>query len=127
MYKEIIIVLIIIVLIITLEVVTQNYTKYCITTVSDRLENLSNEFIEEKNDTDKIDSENVLKDWKLMNENLAYYIEHDELEKVSTSLTKINGYYNQEENDEAIVEINNCIFILKHIQDKNAIKFVNLF
>ena len=66
-------------------------------------------------------------EWRKMNRNLAFYIEHDELEKVNTSLTLMKGYLEMEDYSQGVPELENCIYILYHIQDKQSLKIINLF
>ena len=65
--------------------------------------------------------------WNEYQEKLAYYIEHDELEKVTTELTKLKADVETENYEFAIENLDNCIFILEHIKDKSALKIVNIF
>ena len=61
------------------------------------------------------------------NKKTAFYIEHDELEKVNTAMTKFNSYFELEEYTEAIPELENCQYILNHIKEKESMQFINLF
>ncbi len=66
-------------------------------------------------------------DWKNINKKTAYYIEHDELEKVNASIVKFKSYILLEEYTEAIPELENCKYILNHIREKEEMKIINLF
>ncbi len=66
-------------------------------------------------------------DWDMANKKLAYYIEHDELEKISTSMVTIKEYINLENYEEAVPEIKKCVFILEHLEEKGTFSIVNLF
>ena len=66
-------------------------------------------------------------DWKTINEKTAFYIEHEELEKVNASMIKFKSYIQLEEYTEAIPELENCKYILDHIRDKEAMQVINLF
>lgn len=136
MQKEIIIVIIIVILIITAHVVTQNYTKKSIALINEEISNVQKigKQLEESEQTNK-EKENELlekmKDvrdrWQQINKNMSFYIEHDELEKVNTSLILSEGYLSLQEYKEGIPELENCKYILKHIQDKQSLKTINLF
>lgn len=57
---------------------------------------------------------------------LSCYIEHDELEKVQSSLTVLNSYVRME-SDDAFSEANDMSFIIKHIKEKDDLKVKNIF
>lgn len=57
---------------------------------------------------------------------LSCYIEHDELEKVQSSLTVLNAYIKMK-SDDAFSEANDMSFIIKHIKEKDDLKIKNIF
>lgn len=129
MKKEIIIVVIIVILIIIGHIITQNYTKKFFENISVSLEK-----IEEKIDNDNIEKQNLKNDlddiqekWNEKYDILAYYIEHDELEKVETQLISMNANIKVQDYDKTIEELEKCKFILEHIKDKDSLKLVNIF
>ncbi len=73
------------------------------------------------------DIENINQNWREKFETLAYFIEHDELEKVDTNLTGLKSFVETEEATDAISELDKSVFILKHIEDKNMINLKNIF
>lgn len=129
MKKEIIIVVIIVILIIIGHITTQNYTKKFFENISVSLEK-----IEEKIDNDNIEEQNLKNElddiqekWNEKYDILAYYIEHDELEKVETQLISMNANIKVQDYDKTIEELEKCKFILEHIKDKDSLKLVNIF
>ena len=60
-------------------------------------------------------------EWRNSFEKLAYYIEHDELEKVDTNLIGLKSYIETEEESDAVSELEKSVFVLKHIEDKTAL------
>lgn len=145
MKKEFIIVIVIIIAIFVLDFITHNYTEnsfkeikemlYEIKTIAEELQ--SNKEIKEEGQNTINDEElkhklskkvdEIKEEWESVNGKSAYYIEHDELEKVSSLVVKFSSYFKLEEYSEAIPELENCIYILEHIEDKQAMKFINLF
>ena len=129
MYKELIIIIIIIMLVIVGNIITQNNTNKTVETISEELDVFRNE-ISNKNVRQE-DAQNhigkINDTWGKRSETLAYYIEHDELEKVTTELTKLKADVETENYEFAIENLDNCIFILEHIKDKSALKIVNIF
>lgn len=126
MYKETIIIIIIIILIILGDIITQKYTEKTVSEISIGLYELKDCISQNKEEKYK-KIENIEEKWNKKSETLAYYIEHDELEKVNTSLTLMKGYLEMEDYSQGVPELENCIYILYHIQDKQSLKIINLF
>lgn len=142
MQKEIIIVIVIVIIIISADVLTQKYTANSFTDINNQLdeiriigkeleeiEKLENNSLESQEKKkvleEKID--NMQYDWRKINKRTAFYIEHDELEKVNASMTKFRSYFELEEYTEAIPELEDCKYILNHIKEKESMQFINLF
>ena len=58
---------------------------------------------------------------------LAYFIEHEELEKVKTGIVSIKAYTKSEELGEAMNEVDKTIYILEHIVEKYKVNLKNIF
>ena len=132
MQKEIFIVIIIIIAIVSIDVLTNNYTKKNFGRIDEKLEEIKKIGLSLINEEDKEDElKNKLgeleKDWHNINSKTAFFLEHDELEKINSSMIKFKSYFELEEYTEAIPELENCKFILKNLQDKEAIDLINLF
>ena len=129
MYKELIICTIVIVIVVVLNIYTENYTKDSIVKISGDLENLKQLIDEEnqknKNVEDEIDK--ILEEWDNRYKKLAYYIEHDELEKVNTELVSLKANIDSKEYKQGLPDLNRCIFILEHIKEKSALQIKNIF
>ena len=132
MKKELIICILIIALIIITNVVTQNYTKECVALMNQKLDILKKESLNENiNDDNKKNISDTIKDiednWNVFQEKLAYYIEHDELEKVETQIWAMKGFSEIGKYNEVVPELDKCVFILEHIQDKTKLNVKNIF
>ena len=134
MQKEILIVVIIVVAIITLNYITTSYTRNGFEQVNSKLDaikNIGNELLnEEKEENITLISEKIkdLEDeWKIINKKTSFYLEHDELEKVKSSMVKFKIFFELGEYSEAIPELENCKYILRHIKDKESLNPINLF
>lgn len=129
MYKELVIIIIVIVLIVIGNVITQNNTVEAVNKISGELVLLREEI--QKEDADQEKSKKQMKKveevWEEKYEKMAFYIEHNELEKVQTELSKLKADVNMEEYAQGVENLENCIFILEHIRDKSALKVVNIF
>lgn len=126
MYKQIIIILIIFFLIIAFDILMQNNTKKTVNEINEMLSTLKNKMINnEKNLNSDINS--IMNKWKEEYKTFGYYIEHNELEKVETELTKLRANIEVEDYNTGIENLDSCIFILNHITDKNSFKIINIF
>ena len=81
----------------------------------------------EENTINEVKIEEVRKNWEERYKVLASVIEHDELEKVEKNLTGIYSALESKEQSEAISELDESMFILKHIKDKYSFKIENIF
>ena len=102
MYKEIIIIIVVIALVVGLDVI----------------ENKENAQSQMKKVKDL---------WLKKYDILAYYIEHDELEKVSTELVKLEADINMEDYKHCMNELSASIFILEHIEQKEKLDIKSIF
>ena len=129
MFKESVICIIIVISIFVGNNITQGYTKECVEEMDNNLNELRNEILnEDKNQneiSEKIDK--VIEDWRDCFEKLAYFIEHNELEKVETSLVSLKSFIETKEYNEGISELDKSIFLLNHIEDKNSFNLMNIF
>ena len=126
MLKELIISIVIVLAIVALDFVTQDYTKETVKQTSAMLDNLKQD-IKKKEENISGDLEDIFKNWEEKRVKMAYFIEHDELEKVETNLTNIKSYIEEDEFDMAITSIDEAEYILSHIEDKNSFNLENIF
>ena len=129
MVKEFCICTIILILIFIGNGITQGYSRNSIENINEKLANLKEEMNKEEiNDEEVVKKEEEIdKQWKEMFSRLAYYIEHEELEKVSRNLENIKTYIGLKEYGNATKEINEGIYILNHIEDKYSFNLQNIF
>ena len=129
MGKETIICVIAIILIIIGNNVTNSYAKNEMDEISDQLEQLRgilNQDNINKEDAKKEISK-IFDNWKQKYGKLAYFIEHNELEKVEIGLTETKGNIDVEEYNEAIVRLDYSDYIITHIEEKLDLKLENIF
>lgn len=129
MVKEFFICTIILIFIFIGNGITQGYSRSSIENINEKLTNLRDEMNKEKINDEEIKKheEEIDKQWEEMFSRLAYYIEHEELEKVSRNLENIKTYIKLEEYDNATKEVNEGIYILNHIEDKYSFNLQNIF
>ena len=128
--KEITISILIIISIFIGNFITQNYTNYATEHTSKQLSSLkeimvSNEENIKKDLEDKVDK--IHEEWDEKYEKLAYYIENYELEKFESGLTLVRRYIETEEYTESIGKVDETIYLLRHLEDKNKFSLKNIF
>lgn len=127
MYKEFIIIVIILIFVFGIDFFTNNYVKDSVSIMTDKLEALKETILQE--DTDDIEEKlaEIKIIWEEKYNVLSYYIEHDELEKVGIQIALLNGDLQVEEYNTAIENLEEVIYILKHIQEKEQFDFRSIF
>ena len=127
MLKEAIICIVIVLGILGLEFYTQNFTSKTVSEITERFnslkENISKRDMEQMNNN----IDDIWAKWEEEQKKLAFYIEHDELEKVHTSIVKMKSYVENENFSEAMAELEEGKFVIEHIQEKNSFNLQNIF
>lgn len=129
MRKELIICSIVIIFVIVANIFTQGYTRKTIEDLVGKLQELRQKLLEDNIDKNKIEDEmkNIMSAWANYFNKLAYFIEHDELEKAETELTTLKANIEIQEYEEGVLDIDKTIFILNHIKEKFRIEIKNIF
>ena len=127
MVRETVICIIIIISILVLDVVTQNFTKNTVSEVTEIFSELKENIL--KKDENEINNsiKKLDEKWGDSHDKLAYYIEHDELEKVDTAIVTMKAYIETNDYSSAIAELDEGKFVLEHIKDKYAFNLKNVF
>ena len=131
MWKETIICVVIVIAIVIGNYITQNYTVQSVEELTSKLGELKQEIVKEEGDIDREKANNkmeeIKKSWEARHDKLAYFIEHDELEKVETDLTSLKSFIETKSYSEATSELDKSVFVLQHIEDKYAFNLENVF
>lgn len=129
MYKELIISIVILAAIFSLDYITQIYTDKAVKEVSQEVEMLEEEIKKEDVDNEKVskDINDIYNRWLKKHDTLAYYIEHNELEKVETDFVAGKSYIETEQYNDALSELEKVVFILEHINEKYSFNLENIF
>ncbi len=129
MKKEEIITLLIIILIVIGNIVSQEYTKKSMDEIDEKLANIKEEALSKQYDSKELaDKMNkIYEDWKKREEVLSYYIEHAELEKVNTQILRSEALFEADIQDQCVSEIENGMYVLEHIKNKQAFSLKNIF
>lgn len=129
MKKEVIICIVVVIFVIIGNIITQNYTRKSVETTNAKLIELKEKLSEVNKDEEGLIEavKYIKKEWDEKQEKLAFYIEHDELEKVETQIHLLSGEVEAKLYEDAVPETDKCMFILEHIKDKTALNVKNIF
>lgn len=129
MKKEVIICIVVVIFVIISNIITQSYTKKTVETTNSKLIELKDKLSEVNKDEEGLKKavKDIQEDWDEKQEKLAFYIEHDELEKVETQIHLLSGEVKTKLYEDAVPETDKCMFILEHIKDKTALNVKNIF
>ena len=127
MARELLICLVVVILIIMLNWYIQNYTKNSVSYIIGDLKELKESINQEKVQDINNKMDDIKQDWHEKFNVLAIFIEHDELEKVETNLSALEGFIEIQDYKTGINELNKSIFVLEHIADKYDFSLVNVF
>ena len=129
MRREAVITILIILVIIIGEYLTQRYSEETLGGVQDSLGELKEQILSSEIEVSElIDKTNqIYNKWEEDNELLSYYLEHNELEKVNTQIVLVRGFLESDTPEDAIPEIEEGIYILEHIKEKEKLSIKNVF
>ncbi len=128
MKKEEIITIIIIIFIIGAEIITQKYTNNSLDELDAKLKNLKEMTLSKQysNGELKQTMEEIGENWKKKDDILSYYLEHEELEKIYTQIKKIKAHFETDLEEEVVPEIEEGIYLLDHLKDKQKLNLKNV-
>lgn len=129
MLKEIIIIACILVIVIGGNVFTQIYTKRSVELMNVEIDKLSDKLVKDGVSPQDMEENynKIIQIWEERFEILAYYIEHDELEKVKTELVVLGANMKVGDYEKGLEELEKCKFILEHIEQKEECSLMNVF
>lgn len=129
MYKEVVICIIVVIVIFSLNYATQNYTSYTVEEIKENLDNTREELIQEQINYEVAlnKANSTFNRWEELDDILALYIEHDEIEKVKTALTSMKSFIEMRDDSQAVDSIDRCKYILEHIIEKEKFSIDNIF
>ena len=127
MFKEILIIFVVVALVIGLDIISNEYLKEAVDELTRALNELRIFILEENQEEAQKQMRKVKDIWAEKFKVLAYYIEHNELEKVETELVRLAADIDMEEYKHCINELETSIFILEHIQQKEKFDIMSIF
>ena len=126
MKKEIMICFVVIAAIVALSIISEAHTDNIMKNIENNLGTLRKDLFQQ-NENVKDEINDILNNWEKEKELLSIYIEHDELEKIETSLREINSNIETEEYNVAVQSLDTCVFLINHIKDKYKLSVKNIF
>ena len=128
MKKEYVMMILILISVISGHYLTQKKSSDVFQSIEKDLNELKT-MVEEEETQDNLNAriKKIEDKWNDEYEILAYYTEHDELEKIGVQLSIINSTIKTKTNNDTFMEIDRCIFLIEHLEDKEDLKIVNMF
>ena len=128
MKKETVICIIVIVLIVIINTIETKYTKDAFGELVIELDEMR-EVLTSENESQPLKGkvDKIVNDWKDKNEIIAFYIEHNELEKLEMYLWELNSYIETGEKNMAIQVLDTCKYMVSHIKEKYEFSLKNIF
>lgn len=129
MHKELIICIVIVISIFALNYITQTYTDKTINEVKEHLESIKEELIREEPDFEKaiLKADEAFNKWEELDDKMVLYIEHEEIEKVTTAITSTKSFTEMEDEGQAVDSIDRCIYLLDYIDEREKFTLDNIF
>lgn len=128
MHKELVISAIIIISVIIVNIISQNYTTKEMDNIIIYIDEIKAEIRSQKNTEEvKNNYDKMYKEWRNKFNIFAYYIEHDELEKVELELVTLKSYIETNYKEDAISNADRAKFLIRHIEEKNKFNLKNVF
>ena len=126
-WQKIVLVLIIFIFIIVLDLFLYFKTEKLINNSQNSLGVLEEKIDKGKLERDKKGLKQLDDKWGQYEKTLSFFIEHDELEKVSSKIAIIGENIENEEYESALEDIVEAKYILNHIKDKYNFSLKNIF
>ena len=125
--KEYVIVGVILVFVFFMEHITNKNLSDSVKWMKDEITSIENKLEENKEGEAQEEFLDLKSKWEGEQEKLAFFVEHEELEKVSNDIVIIESNFEQNEADEIDENITDLKFMLDHIEEKNQFNLKNIF
>lgn len=126
-WKKILLIISILMIVIALDLLLYFKTDKLIQDIQDDLAKLE-ECIDDNNvEKSKEEVNNLVKNWNKTENTLSFFIEHEEVEKVSLKIVVIEENTKNDEYESALEDIAETKHLLEHIEDKYNLNLKNIF
>lgn len=130
MKKEEVITIIIMGIIIAIDIITQKNLDKSVDLTSKSLSDIKEKVIQNEQVSDEEleqDTQRTYNEWKERCNELSYFIEHEGMKEVNLNLEKAKIQFKMGEKEEAVAEINEGIYKLNYIKNKQKLNLSNIF
>ncbi len=125
--KEYLIISVILILVFVIDNRTNHSLVSSVEWMRNGILSVENKMKEENQSEAKSEFYGLEEKWKEEVEKLALFVEHNELEKISGDIILIESNFDTGDTDELFQNIADLKFMLEHIEEKNQLKWKNLF
>lgn len=125
--KEYVIIVVILIIVFAINCITGKNLESSIRWMRDGIISIENKMSENDEEGAKNEFYELEDKWKKETDKLSFFVEHNELEKVSDDIAIVEANFNTKDNDKIIETISELKFMLEHIEDKNKLKWKNIF
>ena len=122
--RELIILILIIVFVIVIDNITQNITEKSLKNISLKINEVENNLYQENNESEIKELSEI---WKNEESKLAFYMEHNALEQISSKMTNAKISIENDNLNEAILFLDEIKFRIEHIKNKQKMELKNIF
>lgn len=127
MIRDLMIILFIISIVIFGHVYIQNMLEKNSQELIGKLEELKDKVEDEdKSNADKMIGD-IYESWSEKSDNWAVVIDHEEIDNIQKSVLNLKSSINADDMDEIMSKIDECIFFISHIEDKERLNLKNIF
>lgn len=124
---KIIVVLVSIGMIVILNILIAKYTDNIIDNLGVKVDDLKESLSEERFDKSKEQSKEIRKIWEKDTDKFGYFMDHEELEKLTLKIMIVDENLKNNDYERAIEDSIEVKFLLEHIKEKLKFKLSNVF
>lgn len=125
--REYAIIIIILMIVFYIDHITSKNLKEAVNWMRDGIVSIENKIKENSETGAEQEFYDLEERWKEESEQLALFVEHNELEKVSNDIVIIESNFETNETEKVLENIAELKFMLEHIEEKNELKWKNIF
>jgi len=125
--KEYVIITVILIIVFYSDYITSKSLGDVVIWMRDGITSIENKMNENKEAEAQEEFYRLEERWKKDTDKLALFVEHNELEKVSSDIVVIESNFETDEIDKVLENIAELKFLLEHIEEKNQLKLKNVF
>ena len=124
-FREYLILALIIVFVTLTELITLHVTNICLENINYDIRELELAINENNDVYDKM--QKLLDEWRTVENKLSFYMEHNELEKISSDVINLESNIRTNDNVDSIEKLNEVEYRLIHVKNKQRLKLKNIF